>query len=97
MKTVSIFVLIVFTYNLCQSQDDELVNHEVNAECSIPNQRSTKGLCNHRKNCLEYDDLFNVTELTTERLSFIMNLDCGFDYETWKTLVCCPKPGNSYK
>lgn len=90
-------LLILFlAVKLCQSQD-EPTNNEVGSDCAIPNQRSTKGICVQRKNCLEYEELFNVTDLTVERLSFIINLDCGFDFESWKSLVCCPKPGNSYK
>lgn len=95
-KSMLIVVSGIFAYNFCQSQE-EPVNNDLNSECSIPNQRKTKGICIDRKNCLEYESLFNVTDLTVERLSFIKNLDCGFDYEMWKTLVCCPQPGNSYK
>lgn len=95
-EIVSVLILTVFAYHLCQSQQ-ELINIEVNAECTIPNQMKTRGVCLQRKDCLDYEDLFNVTELTTERLSFIINLDCGFDFDSWKSLVCCPAPGNSYK
>lgn len=95
-RILSAFALLAFGYNLCHSQD-ELVNLSAGSDCTIPNQRKTKGVCVQRKNCLDYDELFNVTDLTVERLSFIINLDCGFDYEIWKSLVCCPQPGNSYK
>lgn len=96
VKIVSVLVLLAFAYDLCQSQDAP-ANNAVNSDCAVPNQRKTKGVCVKRADCLEYEELFNVTDLTTERLSFIMNLGCGFDYETWKSLVCCPKPGDSYK
>jgi Regulatory CLIP domain of proteinases len=95
-KSVLIVVLNILALNVCHSQD-ELINNDHSSECSIPNQRKTKGICVDRKNCLEYESLFNVTDLTVERLSFIMNLDCGFDYDMWKTLICCPQPGSSYK
>lgn len=96
MKKLAINVLIyALALEVCHSQEPR--NLELDAECDIPNQRKTKGICVERKNCLEYESLFNVTDLTVERLSFIMNLNCGFDYAMWKTLVCCPKPGNSYK
>lgn len=94
MKVVAVIILLLV--ELCQSQK-ELENNEVGSDCVIPNQRNTRGVCVERKSCLEYEELFNVTELTVERLSFIINLDCGFDFETWKSLVCCPKPGHSYK
>lgn len=93
MKVVLVLILAV---KLCQTQT-ELANSEIGSDCAIPNQSSTKGVCIQRKNCLDYNELFNVTDLTVERLSFIINLDCGFDFESWKSLVCCPKPGNSYK
>lgn len=100
MKVLTKSVLTIFmgilAYNVCQSQD-EPINNALDSECAIPNQRTTKGVCVERKNCLEYESLFNDTDLTVERLSFIINLDCGFNYEMWKSLVCCPKPGNSYK
>ena len=89
-----LIVLIIIDFS--QSQN-EPISLDVDSECSIPNQSKTKGICIDRKNCLEYETLFNVTDLTVERLSFIMNLNCGFDQSLWKTLVCCPKPGNYYK
>lgn len=95
-RAVPVFVLCILAYHVCQAED-ELENNVINSECSIPNQIRTKGVCVKRQNCLEYEDLFNVTDLTTERLSFIINLDCGFDFEDWKTLICCPTTGNSYK
>lgn len=96
MRTVLILIVLTFGYDLCHSQD-EPVNLSINTECTIPNQVKTKGICVKRQNCAEYEDLFNVTDLTTERLSFAINLYCGFDSETWKPLVCCPNPGESYK
>jgi hypothetical protein len=96
MKALASVLIAVLIVGFCYSQE-EAQNMELNSECLIPNQRKTKGICLDRKNCLEYESLFNVTDLTVERLSFIMNLNCGFDYATWKTLVCCPQPGNSYK
>lgn len=95
-KVTSVLIFAVFALNLCRSQDGP-VNNRIDSECDIPNQSKTKGSCVKRQNCSDYDQLFDVDELTTERLSFIINLDCGFDYETWKPLVCCPKPGQSYK
>lgn len=95
-EIVPVLLLSVSAYHSCQSQE-MLMNTAVDSECVIPNQVKTKGVCVTRKDCLEYEDLFNVTELLTDRLSFIINLDCGFDFDTWKSLVCCPKPGNSYK
>lgn len=93
---VPVLLLTVFAYHLCQSEE-AMTNNAVDSECIIPNQVKTRGVCVKRKDCSEYEDLFNATELLTERLSFIINLDCGFDFESWKSLVCCPKPGNSYK
>lgn len=95
-KVTSALIFAVFALNLCQSEDGP-VNNLVDSVCDIPNQSNTKGICVKRQNCSEYEQLFNISELTTERLSFIINLDCGFDYETWKSLVCCPLPGHSYK
>lgn len=89
-------LIILMIIDFSQSQN-EPINLDVDSECSIPNQSKTKGICVDRKNCLEYETLFNVTDLTVERLSFIMNLNCGFDQSLWKTLVCCPQPGNYYK
>lgn len=94
-KSLLIFILFTLNYQLYQLR--QLANLEVNDECNIPNQNKTRGLCLRRQDCLEYEELFNVTDLGVERLSFIIHLDCGFDYDSWKTLVCCPKPGNSYK
>lgn len=94
-KVTSALIFAVFALNLCQSED-KLVNNLVESTCDIPNQSHAKGICVKRQNCSEYDQLFNISELTTERLSFIINLDCGFDYETWKSLICCPLPGHSY-
>lgn len=97
VRIVPVFCLLIFGYNLCRSQDDGPINIELNAECTIPNQQKTKGICVQRQNCEEYDALFNVTDLTVERLSFIVNLHCGFDYVIWKSLVCCPQTGKTYK
>ena len=72
-------------------------NLNIGDECKIPNQKSTRGICVKRQDCPEYEELFNVTDLGVERLSFVLHLDCGFDQESWKSLVCCPTPGNSYK
>lgn len=86
--------LITFSFELCQFR--ELKNHEVGEDCAIPNQNKTRGNCLQRRDCAEYEELFNVTDLSVERLSFILNLDCGFDYDSWKSLVCCPKRTESY-
>ena len=95
-KTLLNFIFLVYVFNLNHAQD-EPVNNELDSECKIPNQSKTKGVCVQRINCAEYENLFNETELTVERLSFIINLNCGFDYDIWKSLVCCPLAGNSYK
>ena len=97
MQVLSALIFGIFWLGFCQSQDEQPVNNSINSECDIPNQYKTKGICVERKNCLDYEDLFNVTELTVERLSFIINLDCGFDFASWKSLVCCPKTGHFYK
>lgn len=85
---------LIFCAFACEKclADDGPLNLPLNSECSIPNHQ-TKGVCVEREECPEYTDLFNVTTLTTERLSFIINLDCGFDYDKWTSLVCC----SSYK
>ncbi|KAL7025805.1 hypothetical protein ACKWTF_013640 [Chironomus riparius] len=70
---------------------------QIGDDCKIPNQKNTRGICIKRQDCAEYEELFNVTDLGVERLSFVLRLNCGFDKESWKSLVCCPKPGNTYK
>lgn len=94
-KSIFVLFLLTLNYELCQLL--KYKNHEINEDCIIPNQNKTRGTCLRRQDCIEYEELFNVTDLEVERLSFILRLDCGFDYESWKTLVCCPKPGNTYK
>lgn len=91
----TLLLLITLSFQLCQFR--ELKNHEVGEDCAIPNQNKTRGICLQRRDCAEYEELFNVTDLGVERLSFIINLDCGFDYDSWKSLVCCPKPESIYK
>lgn len=92
-KAIPVVVLSIVALNLCHAQE----NNAIGSDCDIPNQRKTKGICVQVNNCSEYSELFNVVDLTVERLSFIIRLDCGFDHDIWKTLVCCPKPGNTYK
>lgn len=90
-----VFFLLFLNYQLGELREfNEL---EIGDECIIANQNKTRGVCLRRRDCVEYEELFNVTDLGVERLSFILSLDCGFDTESWKTLVCCPKPGNTYK
>lgn len=97
LKSLLPFLLFSITLiALCQTQT-EVINNELNSECKIPNQSKTLGICTKRNDCLQYLELFNVDGLDIERLSFIVNLNCGFDYETWTSLVCCPKPENTYK
>jgi Regulatory CLIP domain of proteinases len=95
-QSIPVFVLMLSALVVCQSLDD-IENTVIGTECPIPNQSKTRGVCLQRQSCEPYNDLFNVTDLTVERLSFIINLDCGFDFGLWKTLVCCPQPGNTYK
>ncbi|KAG5669837.1 hypothetical protein PVAND_000128 [Polypedilum vanderplanki] len=95
-KLIKFIILFTFFHNLCQSRHTKQ-NLQIGDECKIPNQNKTRGICIKRRDCVEYEELFNVTDLGVERLSFILYLDCGFDYESFKSLVCCPKPGNSYK
>lgn len=90
-----VFFLLLLNNQLCHFRKFE--KFEINDECVIPNQNKTRGICLRRQDCAEYEELFNVTDLGVERLSFIIHLDCGFDYISWKTLVCCPKQGNNYK
>lgn len=94
--SIPVCVLIIVALHVCHAQETT-ENAAIGSECSIPNQSKTRGVCQQRQNCELYNDLFNVTDLTVERLSFIINLDCGFDFAVWKTLVCCPQPGNTYK
>lgn len=95
-KSFLFSILITFRCSLCKAQDVP-VNNDINSECTIPNQNKTKGIYVERRNCAEYEELFNVSELTVERLSFVINLNCGFDHDVWKSLICCPLPGSSYK
>lgn len=90
-----LFFLLNFSIQVCQFR--EFKNLVIGEDCAIPNQNKTLGVCLQRRDCTEYEELFNVTDLGVERLSFIKNLDCGFDYNSWKSLVCCPKPGSIYK
>lgn len=94
IKVILFLIAIIFT-SVCQSREPK--NLQLGDECKIPNQNKTRGICARRRDCSEYEELFNVTDLGVERLSFILRLDCGFDFETWSALVCCPKLGNSYK
>lgn len=91
LKTIFVVILIAL------SQSKRLNNLQIGDECKIPNQNKTTGICLKRTDCVEYEELFNVTDLGVERLSFILSLDCGFDRDSWKSLVCCPQPGNTYK
>lgn len=96
MKKIIIgLVLIVVKLNFCDFR--EVKNLRIGDDCIIPNQNITRGICLARRDCAEYEELFNVTDLCIERLSFIINLDCGFDQDLWKPLVCCPIPGKSYE
>ena len=92
-----IISIILLISEVCSQDPVEVINLAKDAECIIPNQNRTRGVCISRKNCFEYQQLFNETDLNVDRLSFIINLDCGFDFEIWKSLVCCPKSGNTYK
>lgn len=94
---IAFVVLSVFNEGFGQELVQEKINIGIDGECVIPNQKTTRGICKAIKNCPEYQMLFNENDLNVERLSFIINLNCGFDYETWKSLVCCTKPGNTYK
>lgn len=93
-KIILGLVLITIKFNLCYLRD--VKNLQIGDDCIIPNQNSTRGICLARRDCVEYEELFNVTDLGVERLSFILNLDCGFDRDSWKSLVCCPISGMSY-
>ena len=92
---LSAIVLVTVSIGVLQSR--LVADLKIDDECKIPNQNKTRGLCVRRRDCADYEELFNVEDLGIERLSFILNLDCGFDYDSWSSLVCCPKPGNSYK
>jgi hypothetical protein len=93
-KIILGLLLIIVKFNLCHLRDAK--NLQIGDDCIIPNQDSARGICVARRDCVEYEELFNVTDLGVERLSYILRLDCGFDRESWKPLVCCPKEGHSY-
>jgi hypothetical protein len=97
MKLIKNVIFVLVMLALCYHECVTRQNLEIGQDCIIPNQNKTRGICAKRVDCVEYEELFNVTDLGVERLSFILNLECGFDYVSWKTLVCCPKPGKSYK
>lgn len=92
---MKVLFVLALSISYCRSQNVPR-NFIVDSECLIPNQKGSEGVCVYRKNCPNYDNLFNVNDLSVERLSFIMNLNCGFDYSLWETLVCCPRAGRSY-
>lgn len=72
---------------------------KINEECDIPSigEATVKGICVDRRNCAEFEKFFNGSTLSSAHLSFIIKLNCGFDYENWKSLICCPPSEQPYE
>lgn len=60
------------------------------SNCAIPNQRTT-GKCIPEKYCSTYGNLMDAKPLTSERLNFILRLQCDVDR------ICCPNVNDFYR
>lgn len=60
------------------------------SNCAIPNQRTT-GKCIPEKYCSTYGNLLDAKPLTSERLNFILRLQCEVDR------ICCPNVNDFYR
>lgn len=63
--------------------------------CVIPNQKD-KGQCVERGDCPKYLSLFQTSNLTMAKLSFIRRVHCEATTEDEETRVCCPTESSDY-